>query len=149
MQSEIDMLGVLRAVLMRESEMLEVDDVDGLKVVTEQKHRQVESLDAIGRQRKLLMDEMVGVDTSSYNIEELFATDERIRSLWKELTADAQHCRELNLANGAIVDAFARHVTQTLSILQGKQSATSVQGQTYDQTGHTHSESVKHTHIRV
>lgn len=149
MQAEVELLAHLQATLSREYGILDQNDIASLEPVTAEKRRRVEDLEVIGRQRKSLMDSMIGADSSAYDVEEMFANDAGVSQLWKQLSESAERCREMNRANGSVVDAVTRHVSQALEVLQGKQLRAGNPEQVYDQTGHARTEAVKHTLIQV
>jgi len=149
LQAEIELIDHLVVTLGREFELLGQPQSGELEEVTSIKRRQVEDMEATGRQRKLVMDAMLGADSSAYDVAEIFKADPQVSALWQQLSAKAIHCRELNRTNGAIVESFSRQVGDALEILQGKQLQNTSAHNLYDQTGHASGSVTKHSLTQV
>lgn len=149
LQTEIDLIDHLMETLGREFELLGQPQTGELETVTATKRRQVEDMEATGRQRKVVMDAMLGADSAAYDVAEMFDADPQVSALWQQLSDKALQCRELNRTNGAIVESFSRQVGNALEVLQGKQLQNTSAQNLYDQTGHTTGGVTKHSLTQV
>ncbi len=148
LQQEIQLLDRLMQSLEREYDSLQQRDPEVLEPAVKEKQRDVIALEKVSRERKSLLDTMLGGDSSKLDVAGVLKEDNQLTRLWTQLTSKALQCKDRNRMNGAVVEALSRTVGQALDVIQGKQEATAAAG-INDQSGHAVAGAVKHSLTQV
>jgi len=108
----------LLSILEQERQVLRERDSQALLQVTKAKAAAVSKIDA------LLSQLPPSQDSKEVTVERLLQTLRlhgvgKAEALWREVRSLAQHCRELNEANGAMIALLQEQVRQALTVLFG------------------------------
>jgi len=139
MQSEIDAVGRLRAVLEREFSALKGRDVDGIERVVAEKQTLIGELERYGSERENLL-KREGCTPDKLGFQAFLgraggAVARILSERWEHLREELKACQAQNLVNGQVLEANRRTTQQTLALLLGKPPAQQVR--TYDRSGST------------
>ncbi len=130
---ETGVLGKLEALLQREHEVLQTQDVAALNATALQRQELIGALAHIEDQRRSLC-RLHGYTADLPGLEKLLTWCDRSGSLMSRLRACAEgaaRCRDLNDRNGSLVNARLKRVEGALDVLTGRGQ----QGVTYGPKG--------------
>lgn len=136
LQQEAEILDNLYALLSEETDILKANDVDNLHEVTSNKHRLLDQLGTLDKQRQLFMDDATLLNNEQFNSE--------IDELNKLIQSKLNQCRHRNNVNGGMIEVRQQFNTRILNVLHGDSSNES----TYGASG-SNTEKNKNTIARV
>ncbi|MEF8723055.1 flagellar protein FlgN [Candidatus Accumulibacter phosphatis] len=128
--SEIAAAQSFVALLEREQQMLVKGEVDDLLGLVRQKNNVAAELARLAAQRKRLL-AASGLPNDRAGIAAWFAAhpvEKSVHSAWSVLLAVAAQARELNRANGELIQERMQNNTQALEVLLGSNAASNLYG---------------------
>ncbi|SEQ11615.1 flagella synthesis protein FlgN [Ectothiorhodospira magna] len=125
----------LEHALQREAQALGTRDVDALNAAVSEKQQRVKNLESLTQEQGALL-KREGYENNAHGMAcclRDWDQEQLIQPVWDRLVDVISRCRELNLANGGVVEGKRRTVDQALHILRGEDHRTEL----YSASGRT------------
>ncbi len=146
LQSELDQLLLLEAVLGQEHEGLKLRDADAIAKNTKQKQDLISAIEALGRERQGLL-QGAGLGNDQEATLAFIDAEPQLRSKWDELEAVLLRCQKQNQINGMLLEKGKQQTQQILGILLGEGSRKETE--LYDAKGSTSSSFLNGRSVKV
>ncbi|MCG5513580.1 flagella synthesis protein FlgN [Ectothiorhodospira shaposhnikovii] len=120
----------LEHALQLEGQALSTRDLETLNLAIAQKQQQVERLEQLTRDQGALL-KREGYENNAQGMARCLRdwdAEGVLAPIWDRLVDLMTRCRQLNLANGGVVETKRRHVEQALHILRGEDPRTELYG---------------------
>jgi flagella synthesis protein FlgN len=137
----------LQSLLIRERELLEQRQLEGMQEIVAQKDQLLETLGFNAKQREQLL-RAAGLETTLAGWEKLLLRHPSTLSLipgWQVLTAEFIECQKANEINGRMINRSKQTLTHLLNLIRGQVAAPSL----YTQKGSTTNQSMSHTVVKA
>lgn len=137
LEDELRFASSLLELLCAEREALSENNASALEKIAGQKRNVAEQLETSAERRSAYLLETIGAaspDLRDY-LDAAPASEEsrQLTTLWEELAALLNDCREQNRLNGSILESSQRSIKQAIALLQGQGQA----GELYGRAGKT------------
>ncbi|MBB5213402.1 flagella synthesis protein FlgN [Parapusillimonas granuli] len=144
LQEELGLIQEFNTVLEAEAEALTAGNDDALAASTARKNQYAERLAEAGRRRNGLLGRL-GYEPDQPGLDAACAAHPSLRAGSRALLDEARRGRDLNTANGILIDTFLAHNQQTLDALRQLAGI----GDLYDAKGRSRSSTGKTRNIKA